>query len=129
MVFMLALLLLAALWSHGAMLVAAPLVAGGRCPRLRRIAPLVALPLLAGAQLTPGPILPRLRTAASDPTGLSRRGGYWGATAVALFGGEPDDASHIAPPSAERLAEEYWAMVYPDGRPQESGLPGRLALT
>ena len=123
---LLASLLLAALWSYGATLVAAPRAAGTRPPRSRRIAVAVTLPLFAVALLTPGPILPRLRTAAAnDPTGRSRFSGSRGSTALSLFGREPYDPRYIAPPSLEQLAEDYWAMVYP-GRPHEPDLLVRI---
>ena len=121
----LALLLLAALWSYWATIFAAPLAVGAR-PGPRRIASLVALLMVAVALLTPGPILPRLRTTANDPVGRSRLGGYWGSTAISLFGREPYDPRSIVPPSAERLAEEYRAIVYPGGRPLQPDLMIKL---
>ena len=119
----LVLVLLAALWCYAALratLPAAPAAAAGRPSRARRIALAVALSLLVGALLTPGPILPRLRPRANDPTGRSRLGGYWSSTARSMFGREPHDPRFIVPPSSERLAEQYWAMVYPSGRPHEA---------
>ena len=79
---------------------------GGRTPPPRRIASLVALLLVAVALITPRPILPgsgRQRT--TRPVGRAF-GGYWGSTAISLFGREPYDPRSIVPPSAERLAEE-----------------------
>ena len=119
-------LLLTALLSYGATLFAAPAAAGARPPRSRRIAAVVTLPLFAGALLTPGPILPRLRRAANDPAGVSRFSGYWSSTAVSLFGREPYDPRQITPASPERLTEDYWAMVYPGGRPHEPDLLVRI---
>jgi hypothetical protein len=115
----LAFLSLAALFCYGATLFARPVPTGSRPGRFSRIAPLVALLLLAGTLLTPGPIVPRLQTAANDPTGRPHLSGYWSQTAISLVGREPQVPRRIVPPSAKRLAEEYWTLVYPGGRPPE----------